>query len=101
MSTVIGLVKSSLMREAPAPLRWVISPFAHSPEPVAQSVVYYASSQDVQGMTGLLFHKGRQPMDSSPSTRDRAVGQQLWEASMALAPLEEVTPGERIHGGKK
>jgi len=83
-----GLVKTPLMREAPAPLRWLTSLFAQSPEPVAQRVVYYASSQDVQGMTGLLFHKGRQPMDSGPSTKDRAIGQHLWEASMALAPLK-------------
>ena len=96
-----GLVKTSLMREAPAPLRWLNPVFGQSPEPVAQSVVYYASSPDVQGMTGLLFNKGRQPMDSSPYTRDRAVQQQLWEASMALASLEEVTPSERIHGENK
>jgi hypothetical protein len=89
------------MREAPAPLRWLNPVFGQSPEPVAQSVVYYASSPDVQGMTGLLFNKGRQPIDSSPYTRDRAVQQQLWEASMALASLEEVTPSERIHGENK
>jgi NAD(P)-dependent dehydrogenase (short-subunit alcohol dehydrogenase family) len=87
-----GLVKTPLMREAPAPLRWLNSLFGQAPELVAQSVVYYASSPDVQAMTGLLFNKGRQPMDSSPYTKDRAVQQQLWEASMALAPLEEVTP---------
>ncbi len=96
-----GLVKTPLMREAPAPLRWVTSLFAHSPEPVAQSVVYYASSPEVQGMTGLFFNKSRQPIDSRPFTKDRAVQQQLWEASLALAPLEEVTPGERIYGEKK
>src|SRR5260221_2694993 len=67
-----GLVKTSLMREAPAPLRWLNPVFGQSPEPVAQSVVYYASSPDVHGMTGLLFNKGRQPMDSSPYTKDRA-----------------------------
>lgn len=96
-----GLVKTSLMREAPAPLRWLNSLFGQSPEPVAQSVVYYASSPDVQAMTGLFFNKGRQPIASSPYTKDRAVGQRLWEASLALAPLEEVTPGERIHGENK
>src|SRR5437764_13340013 len=83
-----GLVKSPLMREAPAPLRWLNPVFGQSPEPVAQSVVYYASSPEVQAMTGLFFNKGRQPMDSSPYTKDRAVQQQLWDASMALAPLQ-------------
>ena len=88
-----GIVKTPLMREAPAPLRWLNPVFGQSPEPVAQSVVYYASSPEVQAMTGLFFNKGRQPIDSSPYTKNRAVQQQLWEASMALAPLK-VESGE-------
>ena len=96
-----GLVKTSLMRAAPAPLRWLNPVFGQTPEPVAQSVVYYASSPEVQGMTGLFFNKGRKAIDSSSYTRDRAVQQRLWEASLALAPLEEATPGERIHGENK
>ncbi len=96
-----GIVKTPLMREAPAPLRWLNPVFGQSPEPVAQSVVYYASSPEVQGMTGLLFNKSRQSINSSPYTKDRAVQQRLWEASLALAPLEEVTPSERIYGGNK
>ena len=88
-----GIVETPLMREALAPLRWLNPVFGQSPEPVAQSVVYYASSPEVQAMTGLFFNKGRQPMDSSPYTKDRAVQQQLWEASMALAPLK-VESGE-------
>jgi hypothetical protein len=54
-----GIVKTPLIREAPAPLRWLNPVFGQSPEPVAQSVVYYASSPEVQGMTGLLFNKSR------------------------------------------
>jgi NAD(P)-dependent dehydrogenase (short-subunit alcohol dehydrogenase family) len=96
-----GIVKTPLMREAPAPLRWLNPVFGQSPEPVAQSVVYYASSPEVQAMTGLFFNKRRQSIDSSPYTKDRAVQQYLWEASMALAPLEDVTPGERIHDVNK
>jgi len=96
-----GLVKTPLMREAPTPLRWLNPVFGQSPELVAQSVVYYASSPEVRAMTGLFFNKGRQPIGSSPYTKDRAVQQQLWEASMALAPLEEFTPDESIHGEKK
>lgn len=88
-----GLVKTALMREAPAPLRWLNSVFGHAPESVAERVVSYASSPDVQGMTGMLFHQGR---EARPCTTDRAASQRLWEASLALAPLEEVTPGERI-----
>ena len=96
-----GLVKTALMRDAPVPLRWLNPLFGKSPELVAQSVVYYASSPEVRAMTGLFFNKGRQPIDSSSYTRDQAVQQHLWEASLALAPLEEVTPGERIHSENK
>jgi retinol dehydrogenase 12 len=89
-----GLIKTSLMREAPTPLRWINSLFGHSPESVAERVAYYAASPDVQGMTGMLFHQGR---DARPCTTDRAASQHLWETSLALAPLDEVIPSERIH----
>lgn len=82
-----GLVKTPLMREAPVPLRWLNPLFGQSPESVAQSLVYYASSPEVQAMTGMFFNKGGQPIDSSPYTRNQEVQQQLWDASMALAPL--------------
>ena len=99
-----GLVKSSLMREAPAPLRWLNSVMGHAPESVAERVVYYAASPDVQGMTGMLFHQGR---DGRPCTTDQAASQRLWEASLALIPLEdtgssdEVPPDGRIPGEQK
>jgi len=92
-----GLVKTSLMREAPAPLRWLNSVLGHAPESVAERVVSYAASPDVQGMTGMSFHQGR---DARPCTTDRAASQHLWETSLALAPLDEVTLRERIHGEK-
>ena len=92
-----GLVKTSLMGEAPAPLRWLNSVFGHSPESVAERVVYYAASPDVQGMTGMLFHRGS---DGRPCTTDGATAQHLWETSLALAPLDEVIPRERVHDEK-
>ena len=82
-----GLVKSHLMREAPVPIRWVTSLLSSTPEQAAQTVVYYASAPEAQGMTG-KFLKGRQAIDSSPYTKDQAVQQRLWEVSMALTQLE-------------
>lgn len=90
-----GLVRTSLMREAPVPLRWLNAVFGHAPESVAERVVYYAASPDVQAMTGMLFQQGRA---ARPCATDRAAAQHLWERSLALAPLEEVRPGERIPG---
>lgn len=96
-----GLVKTPLMREAPAPLRWLNPLFGSLPEQVAQSLVYYAASPDVEAMTGLFFNKRRQAIESSSYTSDRVIQQRLWEASIALAPLEDLTPGERIYGENK
>jgi NAD(P)-dependent dehydrogenase (short-subunit alcohol dehydrogenase family) len=89
-----GLVKTALMREAPAPLRWLNSVLGHSPESVAEHLVYYAASPDVQGMTGMLFQTGRA---ARPCTTDRATAQRLWEIRLRLAPVDKVTPGEMIH----
>jgi len=89
-----GLVKTALMREAPAPLRWLNSVLGHAPESVAERVVYYVSSPDIQGMTGMVFHQGR---DGRPCTTDRVAAQHLWETSMTLASLDEVALGERGH----
>jgi NAD(P)-dependent dehydrogenase (short-subunit alcohol dehydrogenase family) len=90
-----GLVRTALMREAPIPLRWLNAVFGHAPESVAERVVYYAASPDVQAMTGMVFQQGRA---ARPCTNDRATAQHLWERSLALAPLDEVRPGERIPG---
>ena len=81
-----GLVKSHLMREAPAPPRWVTSLLSRKPEHAAETVVYYAASPTVQGMTGKFF-KSRRAIDSSPYTKDLVVQQRLWEVSMALTHL--------------
>ena len=92
-----GLVKTHLMREAPVPLRWLNPLLGRSPESVAQSLVSYASSPEAQTMTGMFFNKDGKSIASSLYTRDREVQRQLWETSLALAPLDEVPPRERIH----
>ena len=92
-----GLVKTPLMREAPVPLRWLNPLFGQAPESVAQSLVSCVSSPEVQTMTGMFFNKDGKSIASSPYTRDREVQRRLWETSLALAPLDEVPPPERIH----
>ncbi|TMD58477.1 MAG: SDR family NAD(P)-dependent oxidoreductase [Chloroflexi bacterium] len=82
-----GLVKSSLMREAAAPVRWFTSLISTTPEKAAETVVYYASSPEIEDKTGLFF-KGRQVIESSPSTKDEAVQRRLWDVSVGLAKLE-------------
>jgi hypothetical protein len=52
-----------------------------APEKAAETVVFYASSPEVEGKTGLFF-KGRQAIESSSYTRDEAVQGRLWDASV-------------------
>jgi hypothetical protein len=68
-------------------MRLVTSLLSSKPEQAAETVVYYASSPKVQGITGMFF-KGGQAIDSSLYTKDQAVQQCLWEVSMALTHLE-------------
>lgn len=82
-----GLVKSALMKEAVAPVRWLTSLISTAPENAAEAVVYYASSPEVESKTGLFF-KGRQVIKSSAYTKDEVVQRRLWDVSIGLARLE-------------
>jgi NAD(P)-dependent dehydrogenase (short-subunit alcohol dehydrogenase family) len=83
-----GLVKSQLMREAIAPVRWITSLLSAQPEKAAEAIVYYASAAEVESQTG-LFVKNRHVIESSSYSKDLAVQKRLWEVSMALAHLAE------------
>lgn len=81
-----GLVKSGLMREAAAPIRWFTYLISASPQKAAETPVYYASSPAVEGITGMFF-KGREAIDSSPYSEDQEIQKRLWDASVALTKL--------------
>ncbi len=81
-----GLVRSNLMREAPAPIRWITRLISRSPEKAAEAVVYYASSPEVEGLTGRFF-KGKKIITSSPYTQDVEVQRRLWKISSELTGL--------------
>ncbi len=83
-----GLVRSNLMKEAPAPIRWISRLVSGSPEKAAETVVYYASSAEVEGVTGKFF-KGRKTIEPTPYTRDLDVQRRLWEISSELAKLPQ------------
>lgn len=67
-------------------LKWVMGFFALTPEQGADTLIYLASSPDVEGMTGQYFVK-REPTDSSPLSYDRGVAERLWRVSKELAAL--------------
>src|SRR5260221_9896201 len=58
-----GLMKSALMREAPAALRFILNVISRSPEQAASKVAYLAFSSEVVGVSGGFFigNKARQP----------------------------------------
>jgi NAD(P)-dependent dehydrogenase (short-subunit alcohol dehydrogenase family) len=81
-----GLVKSGIMREAAAPIRWFPYIISTTPQKASATPVYYALSPEVEGMTGLFF-KGKQTIDSNPYSKNQEVQKHLWEVSIALTGL--------------
>jgi len=80
-----GIVRSHLMREAPAPLRWFTLLTAATPERAAAGVVELARTH-AGGLTGRLFH-GREPIDVPPYSQDEQVQERLWAESLRLTGL--------------
>lgn len=61
----------------------VASRFLISPEKGAETLVYLASSPEVEGITGKYFFE-KQATGSSPESMDQAEAQRLWEVSSQL-----------------
>jgi len=58
--------------------------FARSPERGARTLVYLATSPEVEGMTGKYFHDEREA-EPSPAAQDAEAARRLWEVSERLA----------------
>lgn len=78
-----GLMKSNLMSEAPAPIRWLTRLFSSTPERASVSLLYLASSPRLSRVTGKFF-KGTKPSASNAYSRDEAVQRRLWDVSARL-----------------
>jgi len=57
----------------------------------ADTVVWLASSAEVDGVSGLYFEM-RRPIEPNPIARDPTVARRLWEASEAMAGLRNPAP---------
>jgi hypothetical protein len=73
-----------------------LRPFFLSPEKGADTLVYLASSLEVEKTTGEYFVK-RKMTQPSLAARDDATAKRLWGASEALAGARS-RPGERAAG---
>ncbi len=60
--------------------------FGAKPEKGAETIVYLASSQEVEGVTGKYFVNKR-PVTSSRESNDEAVARRLWEVSERLTGI--------------
>ena len=78
-----GLMKSNLMHEVPAPMRWLLNLISAAPEKAAATPIYLASSAEVLHTSGKFF-KNKRPVASAPYSRDTQVQRRLWEVSAAL-----------------
>jgi NAD(P)-dependent dehydrogenase (short-subunit alcohol dehydrogenase family) len=81
-----GLVRSGLMRDALAPLRWVTWLASRSPDRAAAAIVPLVTSPAYAGRSGRFYKNGRE-IEPPPYTRDPDVGLRLWDACARLTGL--------------
>jgi len=87
-----GVVATKLAKDAALWLRilWpLMSPMLLSPEKGAETVVYLASSPDVEGVTGEYFVE-KTPVTSSAESHSEEVAKRLWDISAELVKLDEM-----------
>ncbi len=95
-----GLVRTNLMRQAPAPLRWAVRVVSRSPARAAAAIVPVALSPTYEGQTG-RFYKGGREIDAPSYARDPEVARRLWDVTAALTGVSEGAtprddPNERV-----
>ena len=83
-----GLVRTNLMRGAPAPLRWATWLVSAPPHRAAAAISPLVLSPEYAGPSGRFFRRGKE-IEPPPYTRDRDVARRLWDASAALTNLSE------------
>jgi len=87
-----GVVKTGLMREAPAPVRLVSGVMnllaGRSPDKAAEGLVQLAISEEFRATNGRLMHDGKSI--SAPLKDEKDLQERLWRASSALVGLPEV-----------
>jgi NAD(P)-dependent dehydrogenase (short-subunit alcohol dehydrogenase family) len=83
-----GLVRTNLMRDAPAPLRWVTRLASRSPAHAVESIVPIAVAPEYEGRTGRFYKAGRE-IDAPPYTRDPEVASRLWDVTASLTGLNQ------------
>jgi retinol dehydrogenase-14 len=86
-----GLVRTNLMRQAPAPLRWAARLASASPTRAAAAIAPLVLSPEYAGQTGRFYKAGRE-IEPPRYTRDPEIARRLWSASEALTKPTEGVP---------
>jgi retinol dehydrogenase 14 len=83
-----GVTRTSLMREAPAIVRWMSRLIARSPDRAAAAIRPLVTSRAYEGVTGRFFKDGRE-IKPPPGTDDPELGRRLWTACAELTGIAE------------
>ncbi len=81
-----GLVRTNLMRDAPAPLRWATRLVSRSPARAVETIIPVALAPEYEGRSG-RFYKGGREIKAPSYTLDPVVASRLWDASASLTRL--------------
>lgn len=75
-----GVVKTELLADLPGPMTFLFGLFARSPEKGASTAVYLASSPDVEGVSGRLFHDQKE-VAIGGQAKQPGLQERLWKES--------------------
>jgi NAD(P)-dependent dehydrogenase (short-subunit alcohol dehydrogenase family) len=81
-----GAVATSIFRNTPKPIEWLIKLFTMNPEKGAETSVYLATAREVEGLSGKYFEKKREKYPSRIA-QDDALARRLWEVSERMTGL--------------
>jgi NAD(P)-dependent dehydrogenase (short-subunit alcohol dehydrogenase family) len=81
-----GAVATSIFRNTPKPIEWLIKLLTMSPEKGAETSVYLATSGEVEGISGKYFEK-KQEKYPSRTAQDEELARKLWQVSEQLTGL--------------
>jgi len=86
-----GLVRSGIMKESFAPIRFLTWLFSSSPKLAAEEIVKLATAPEFENTTGKFLHRGKE-VEPPAYALDPAIQRRLWEISEILTKAPEQGP---------
>ncbi len=84
-----GLVRSGLMKQAVAPIRWITRLISSTPEKAVTDMVQLVTAPDYENVSGKFFHHGKE-IEIPAYAGNRENQQRLWEVSEKLTDLSKI-----------